>query len=307
MMAFAMRCFVAVTLVLGVLVTWALVRFAGMALPWAIAVTVLIAVAMHALIVGAGFVLAWILSYRPGAHAPASGWLWAWPRETAISIRNMYVDIPFRNRWRRQAPPASKGVVLLVHGYGCNRGVWRGFDTWLARLGWTVDAVDLEPAYASIDEFGRQVALAARKLAAETGVNAVIVIAHSMGGLSTRAGLRADPAAPIAHVITACTPHQGTFHARLGRGVCSREMIPGCVWLTDLNGAEPALSPERFTCIASRHDNIVSPLAVALMPGAASFVRDGVGHMQVLHDPAVRRYIAARLDALQPGVGSAPR
>ena len=297
MMATAMRCFVATALLLGALVTWALVAWADMTLPWAIAASVLIAIAIHAAVVGAGFMLAWGLSHRPGAEAPP-GWLLAWPGETAISLRNMYIDMPWRHRWQRQAPPVSKGVVLLVHGYSCNRGVWRGFDTWLVGRGWTVDAVDLEPVYASIDEFGKQVAIAARKLAAETGVDSVIVIAHSMGGLSTRAAVRADPGVPIGHVITVSTPHSGTFHARLGRGLCSREMIPGSVWLTDLHNAEPPGFAGRLTCIASCHDNIVSPQSVALMPGATHFVREKVGHMQLLHDHQVRNFIATRLDTL---------
>lgn len=297
MMATAMRCFVATALLLGALATWALVAWANMALPWALATSVLIAIAIHAAVVGAGFMLASGLSYLSGAHTPA-GWLLAWPGETVISLRNMYIDMPWRHRWRRQTPASSKGVVLLVHGYSCNRGVWYGFDTWLAERGWTVDAVDLEPVYASIDEFGKQVAIAARKLAAESGVDSVIVIAHSMGGLSARAALRADPGVPIAHVITLATPHSGTLHARLGRGACSREMIPGSVWLTALHNAEPPALAERFTCIASRHDNIVSPLSVALLPGATHFVREQVGHMQLLHDRQVLDFMATRLDAL---------
>lgn len=299
MMALAMRGFIAVVIVLCILVSSALVRLANLPVAAAIGASLALTLVIHSLIVAAGFVLAWWRSRAPDARTPP-GWLKAWPGEISISLRNMYLDIPFRHRWPRRVPANSRGAVLLVHGYGCNRGVWQGYDTWLASLGWAVDAVNLSPPTASIDVFGRQVAEAARALASETGHRDVVVIAHSMGGLSARAALRADPGTPIRHVITVATPHLGTFHAHVGPGVCSTEMVPDCLWLTGLRSGEPADLAARFTCIATRHDNIVSPMSCAILPGATAFTLERLGHMQLLHDPRVRAYLARRLEDLLP-------
>jgi pimeloyl-ACP methyl ester carboxylesterase len=296
-MATGLRLFLIGVLVLGALVTTALMQGPGLSLPAAVIVSVVIAIVIHAAIVGAGFLLAWRLSQRPGNAAPR-GFLRAWPGEVVISLRNMYVDIPWRGGWRAVTPARSRGAILLVHGYGCNRGVWRGFFGWLGALGWTVDAIDLSPPQASIDDFGKQVLAGARSLCQRASVDKVIVIAHSMGGLAARSALRHDPHAPIKHVITIATPHLGTFHARMGRGICATEMVPDCMWLTQLNAALPVHDPSMFSCVASRHDNIVSPVAHGLLPGADAFVCERVGHMRLMFHPAARRYIAARLDAV---------
>jgi len=296
MMAWAMRGFTLGVAILVALTSWALSAW----LPWPAAVlaALLLAVAIHAAIVALGFALARLLTDRTGPAGPP-GWLAAMPRETYLSLRNMYLDIPWRHRWPMRLPPRARGAVLLVHGYGCNRGIWRDFDTWLAARGWTVAALDLEPPRAGIDRFGEQVAAEAAALALRTGRERVTVIAHSMGGLAARAALRGAPDAPIGHVITLGTPHRGTWHARFGRGRCATQMLPDSPWLGALHAAETPAMASRYTCIASHHDNIVCPVDRALLPGAsASLVVARVGHMALAHDAAVRAFIEERLEAL---------
>ncbi|VCU69828.1 Extracellular esterase EstB precursor [Pigmentiphaga humi] len=303
MMAWAMRRFTLGVAALVGLTAWALTAW----LPWPAALLAALALAVlnHALIVASGFLLAKRCADRAGTPAPR-GWLAAIPAEALLSMRNMYLDMPWRQRWTTRQPPRTRGAVLLVHGYGCNRGVWRDLDTWLAGRGWAVGAVDLEPPRASIDAFGPQVAAAAAALARQTGHAQVAVIAHSMGGLAARAALRSMPEAPIRHVITLGTPHGGTWHACLGRGVCATEMAPDSAWLTTLCGAEGPALAARFTCVASHHDNIVSPASRAVLPGASSvrlFTR--VGHMAMLHAPPVRAFLAERLEQLYAAPGDA--
>ncbi|GAA4328036.1 hypothetical protein GCM10023144_13410 [Pigmentiphaga soli] len=297
MMAARMRAFIAGVLVLGALVAWALSPRLGVA--GAVAASAGLAVGLHALAVAIGFAIAARRCRGPDAP-PAWGWLRALPGEAALSMRNMYLDIPWRHRWPPRLPAGARGSVLLVHGYGCNRGIWRGLDTWLARRGWAVDAPDLEPPHAGIDDFGAQVAAAAARLAARTGHPAVVVVAHSMGGLAARAALCQSPQAPIAHLITLGTPHHGTWSARYGRGECAPQMLPASPWLRALAGREQAGAADRLTCIASLHDNVVAPARQALVDGAPQLVRGGVGHMALLSDRAVRNYLDGRLQALHP-------
>ncbi|RZS78833.1 esterase/lipase family protein [Pigmentiphaga kullae] len=296
MMAWAMRGFTLGVALLVALTSWALSAW----LPWpgALLAALLLAVVIHAAVVALGFALARLLTDRGGPAGPP-GWLAAMPKEIYLSLRNMYLDIPWRHRWPIRMPARARGAVLLVHGYGCNRGIWRDFDTWLAARGWIVAALDLEPPRADIDGFGAQVAAEAAALALRTGHPRVTVIAHSMGGLATRAALRMAPGAPIGHVITLGTPHRGTWHARFGRGECAAQMLPDSPWLCDLQTAETPAVASRCICIASHHDNIVCPVDRALLPGAAaSLVVARVGHMALAHDAGVRAFIEERLAAL---------
>ncbi|MDX3907231.1 MAG: alpha/beta fold hydrolase [Pigmentiphaga sp.] len=296
MMAAAMRGFTAWVALLVALTSWLLSHW--LAWPVAVLASLALAVIIHAVIVAAGFGLARLCADRAGAAAPP-GWVAAMPKEIFLSLRNMYADIPWRYRWPARRPRQPRGVVLLVHGYGCNRGIWRDLDTWLAERGWAVSAVDLEPPHAGIDSFAGQVAAEATALAAAMGVGQVTVIGHSMGGLAARTALCLAPDAPIGHVITLGTPHRGTWHARFGRGQCAAQMLPDSAWLAALCAAEAPDAAGRCTCIASYHDNIVSPVERALLPGAAAtLVRRGVGHMALVHDPAVRAFLDERLGQL---------
>ena len=303
MMAWAMRGFTLGVAILVALTSWALSAW----LPWpaALLTALLLAVVIHAAIVALGFALARLLTDRTGPAGPP-GWLAAMPEEIYLSLRNMYLDIPWRHRWPIRVPARPRGAVLLVHGYGCNRGIWRDFDTWLAARGWIVAALDLEPPRAGIDGFGAQVAAEAAALALRAGHERVTVIAHSMGGLAARAALRIAPDAPIGHVVTIGTPHRGTWHARFGRGVCATQMVPDNPWLAALCAAERPDVADRCTCIASHHDNIVCPVGRALLPGAAAtLVVSRVAHMALVHDPAVRAFLEERLEQLHPHPSSA--
>lgn len=293
----AMRAFLLVVLTLGSVISYLLSGRLGW--PLAILSSFCAAVAIHALVVALGFFLARVRAF--GQHASKPGWLAALPFETIISMRNMYLDIPWRHRWPTHRPAQAFGAILLVHGYGCNRGIWHGFHQWLAGKNWIVAGITLEPLHADIDELGKQLALGIRALARDSGQDSIIVIAHSMGGLAIRAAMHAEPNLPIHHVITIATPHHGTCHARLALGECATQMLPGSTWLDKLAIHSPNLA-DKFSCIASVHDNIVTPPTTALLEHSPYLLRDKVGHMALLHDKQVRAFIALRLQQLLDAV-----
>jgi triacylglycerol lipase len=112
---------------------------------------------------------------------------------------------PFRSKRFADTPlnaAANKTAVLLVHGFVCNRGLW---NPWLKRLqekGIPFCAVNLEPPWASIDDYADTLDIAIRRLHAATG-HPVVLVAHSMGGLAVRAWLRRSGADDLVkHVIT---------------------------------------------------------------------------------------------------------
>jgi triacylglycerol lipase len=179
--------------------------------------------------------------------------------------------------------------VLLVHGYACNRGVFRTIRARLAAEGYAAYVHDLDPMYANIDTYIPALAARIDAILARTGRSRLAVVCHSMGGLALRAYLRDHGGAMIAVLVTIGTPHHGTRHAALGAGINSRQMAPGSAWLQALGprGDHPPVA-----AIWSTHDNIVAPQESAALEGAENLPLSGIGHLSLLHArPSVDRIV----------------
>jgi triacylglycerol lipase len=246
----------------------------------------------HALVLG----LECLLVARVNRHDPAPAatrlqWLHAWWAECLSAPRVFLWQQPFRSRrWPDQLPASGRGQrgLLLVHGFVCNRGVW---NRWLQRLtaqGVPFVAVDLEPVFGSIDDYGACIDAGVARLWACTG-EAPLVVAHSMGGLAVRRW-RAEPgrAARIDHVITLGTPHHGTWLARWAITPNGLQMQLHGPWLAALAADEAAHAPRTgaFTCFHSHCDNIVCPASTATLPGADNRHLLAVAHVHMVDHPA---------------------
>jgi triacylglycerol esterase/lipase EstA (alpha/beta hydrolase family) len=289
----------------------------------AIVAGVLAPVALHVTILTADFVLAWAArGARPG-ELPAAGpwrglasWLRAWAVEIVESIRTFSYAQPLLGARAFEATAGRSGAtddvathlpVLLIHGYFCNRAVWRSMAARLAARRHAVDAVDLEPPFASIDAYAPRIAAAVDALRARTGADRVALVCHSMGGLAARAYLRACGDAAVACVVTLGTPHRGTLHASLGQGANARQMRRDCDWLCRLAAEEPPERLARFTVILSWQDNIVAPHGVQTLPGAHTVAFSGIGHITLAYDRRVAQSVFEALDtaAARLGTGAA--
>ena len=177
----------------------------------------------------------------------------------------------------------ARPAVLLVHGYMCNRAVWRG---WLPRLSSTanVATLNLEPVFGPIEGYAGRIAQAVERLREASGAPQVTIVAHSMGGLATRAYLRSHGTSAVCRVITVATPHYGTVFARLGLGCNARQMRPDSDFLRALNAAP---EPVPFVCVAASDDNLIVPRASPLLSGWPSIRIERVGHLAMLNDARV--------------------
>jgi pimeloyl-ACP methyl ester carboxylesterase len=207
--------------------------------------------------------------------------LWrAWRGEVLTAPRVFCWQQPFRSRSEPDSLPAEmvaqpdrqRGVVLL-HGFFCNRGFW---NPWMKRLRANhvpFVAVNLEPAFGSIDAYVDTVEAAVRRVEAATGI-APVVVGHSMGGLVARAWLsRQTDRKRVHRIVTIGTPHRGTWLARFSHTLNGREMRIASPWLARLaaretRGADDEHPYQRFTCFYSNCDNIVFPASTATLPGA---------------------------------------
>jgi pimeloyl-ACP methyl ester carboxylesterase len=221
--------------------------------------------------------------------------------ELAAMIAAYVVLQPFERAWMGAAGPApqpgARLPVLLVHGYVCNRAVWRSHVRGLSARGESVFAMSFEPVGGAIDLWVPQLAACIDELLAVTGRDRVVLVAHSMGGLAARAYLCAHGGAKVARVITLGAPHHGSMHAHLGAGENARQMEPDSPWLTALAAAERGGVAAPLVSIYSHHDNFVAPQASAAHPHARNMGLAGIGHLAMFFARPVRELIVREIDA----------
>jgi triacylglycerol lipase len=184
----------------------------------------------------------------------------------------------------------QRGVVLL-HGFFCNRGFW---THWLKRLQSEQRvflALDLEPAFGSIDAYIAAIDRAMYQVQQATGL-APVIVAHSMGGLAARAWLvrnaaKGASAVAVHRVITLGTPHDGTWTAKFSHTANGAQMKKNSAWLNHLSENEKKPQNVQFACFYSNCDNIVFPVSSAKLEGADNRMVRNRGHIDMAHDPEV--------------------
>lgn len=260
---------------------WSL-HHAGHVWPVAVALALLLPLGLQGVPLALEFITGALVDRRAGPRLGPLAALRLWAGETSHSLRLFNVD----QVWRAGFPePAvlrdpARPAVLLIHGYMCNRAVWRA---WLPRLTQTanVATLNLEPVFGPIEGYADRIAQAVERLRESSGASQVTIVAHSMGGLATRAYLRRHGAAAIAKVITLATPHHGTVFARLGLGRNARQMRPDSAFLAALNAVP---EPVPFVCVAASDDNLIVPRSSPLLAGLPAERIERVGHLALLSD-----------------------
>ncbi len=248
----------------------------------------------HAWALGLEFALAaWVNHREAAATTSLSSWVRAWWREVRVAPQVFAWRQPFR--WQAlpdtDAPQAG-AVVVLVHGFVCNRGFWLPWLQALSERGAAYATVNLEPVFGSIDDYVPQIEDAIRR-AERLGGDRPVLVCHSMGGLAARAWLAAAPhhAARVGRVITIGSPHRGTWIGRFSRVANGRQMRVDCDWLCQLAARERELSGEspyeQFVCWYADTDNIVFPASTATLPGADNRLVPGAAHVDLAFHPRV--------------------
>jgi triacylglycerol lipase len=211
--------------------------------------------------------------------------------------------MPFR-RFAKRVPDNPVGIpVLLIHGYGCNSGYWHPMSKALCKARILHYAIDLEPVLQDIDGYVPLIHQGVETLCAETGHDKIAIVAHSMGGLATRAYLRDHGTGRVAKVVTLGTPHNGTGLANFGAGPNSQQMrwtgtakagTPSD-WLRKLAASETDAVRALFVSVYSHHDNIVSPQTSSYLAGATNIEFNGIGHVALGFHPAIQRCVVKEI------------
>ncbi|MFN4325075.1 MAG: esterase/lipase family protein [Azonexus sp.] len=197
--------------------------------------------------------------------------------------------IPFERLWMpadRLAP--GRQPILLVHGYGCSRGVWWLLRRRLEAAGHTVASVSLAPPYISLGRLEPLLNQRIEEVCAATGSPQVTLVCHSMGGLVARCYLARHGRKRVARLITLATPHMGSELSRIGFGQNAREMTTGSLWLQDM-AAERLTLP--VVSLRNAYDNYVMPQDNQRLPGARDIELPPVGHLAMLYDERIARLL----------------
>lgn len=254
---------------------------------WAVVGAALI-VFSYAFFLAVEFVLVYTVGREEGTPPASVGQLLrAWWGEVHTAPMVFCWSQPFRaNAVPDHLPEGTRrrGVVL-VHGFVCNRGFWNPLMRRLRAQGVPFVAVNLEPVFGSIDHYADVIDEGVKRIEAATG-QAPVVVAHSMGGLATRAWLdKHQGDSRVQRVITIGTPHRGTYLGRFAFAPNARQMRLSSDWQQGLSSREPAERFGRFTCFYGHCDNIVFPASTATLPGADNRHIAGIAHVHMaLHD-----------------------
>ena len=229
----------------------------------------------------------------PAAPMSSAAMLKMMAAEYVAFLRTFVLVLPFERLWMRADRLSNCArPILLVHGYGCSRGVWHVLRRRLEAAGHVVATVSLTPPYTSMGKMVPQLARRIEEVCAATGARQVTLLAHSMGGLICRSYLARHGNDKVARLITLATPHAGTALARIGFGQNAREMEPDSLWLQDMADEQthvPTLA------LRNPYDNYVMPQDNQKLPGARDVELPPTGHIAQLYDAGVARVVLASL------------
>jgi pimeloyl-ACP methyl ester carboxylesterase len=198
------------------------------------------------------------------------------------------------------APP-----VLLIHGYLATRGSVHLLERRLTEMSYVVMTYPLGPVHlGDIRDSSTFIARKVRSLIAQTGVEKVDIVAHSMGGLVALDYVkRGGGWQHVRRLVLLGTPARGTWSALfgllaapLGRG--GRQLLPGSAFLRELEQAPMPPGPE-VVSVAGGRDWLAPPRTTRVR--GARRVDVATGHSGLLVDEAVAVTVGEILAAADSG------
>jgi triacylglycerol lipase len=298
-MAFILRLVLILELCLyGASVLWCRMVIA---VPWSIsfALAVLVPFAVRAVLVATTFLVAY---YQSRQDRTLTEWWRGLFAEVFAPVAFISVYGPF-DRWLIKDSVMGhtftddKPIILFVHGYVSNRGVWWRYTRFFKVRAFYVAAVDLTPPFVSMQEFVKQLDRAITYHRSVSGNSRLVLIAHSMGGLICRAWAAQNTGAQAEAIITLGSPHNGTRLAPLALGECARQMHESSEWYGQLAKSETKAMRQKIVSIRSLQDNVVIPNESSILKDARNLYVRGVGHFSMTTNRQIQEQVYSLVKA----------
>jgi triacylglycerol lipase len=208
----------------------------------------------------------------------------------------------------KRAPVASvKDPVVFIHGFTGSSTSFDNMKQWLVSQGWPSNylyAIQYSDTTGSSIDNAYELQSFVKTVLRQTKASKVDIVAHSMGGLSTRYYVKyLEGAQKVDDVVTLGSPHHGTNSSYFGLWTeGAREMVPGSAFLNDLNSADEtpdgsdASEIIQYTSIYSSADTVINPYTSSIIEGASNIEISGVSHSGLLSNSTVRPLIQAGLE-----------
>lgn len=159
-----------------------------------------------------------------------------------------------------------KNTIILVHGFTDNARRMGHMSTYLKRRGHNVLTPTLLPSNGTIplEELAKQLEIFIQNTIPAT--DRIDLVGFSMGGLICRYYLQRLGGLLITDkFISISTPHNGTLTAHLFSRAGTRQMLPGSLFLQDLNSDADQLN--KISCSV-----LYTPMDFTIIPARSSIV-----------------------------------
>lgn len=183
--------------------------------------------------------------------------------------------------YRIKQPPeqwtyGQKGDVLLIHGWNETWSYLLEVGNFINWLGYRVHICD------NIDRNRGHIYVNAQKvndLIIEKGLDNLILVSHSKGGLVAKALIDKMPAGEkVVRSISIASPYNGSYwgYLRVGR---LGDLVPGSEFILSFNEIK---DNRKIVSIRSKVDNHVIPFDSPILPNATNIQLPIIGHTSVL-------------------------
>lgn len=186
------------------------------------------------------------------------------------------------------APPAAeKDPILFVHGFTGASENWDYMKAYFQADGYTDLYSFTYDSFQSNAATAEDVKAQVIKIKEETGSPRVDIVAHSMGGLSTRYFIKnLGGNGMVDDWVSLAGPNHGTLAAYDPACifVSCTEMKPGSDFLNALNAGDETFGKVNYNTLYSAVDGTIIPFESTILEGANNVQTADVDHISLLWD-----------------------
>lgn len=194
----------------------------------------------------------------------------------------------------------NKRPILLVHGIVHNPSAFYKLKRKMDERAWqNIFTVNYSTSHGSIFKMVDQIEKRVERILAETHVDQIDIVAHSLGGLVSRLFATGVGKGKVKNLVTMGTPHLGTdlsmFLRPIHRGTLDNDLKSGSYFIKDLATRKIPKNTHLYSIYTTR-DHMVWPRTNCEATGSpknyiSNIVFPTVGHMGLLYDDEVLKTV----------------